>query len=100
MEPDEPILDPLVALAHLAAATGRIRLGTGVIILSQRNPLVLAKEGKHTNLREVIMLRGRSVQIRSPQPIQTHVDGELQTGRQFDITIRPGALAVMMPDTP
>lgn len=44
MEPDEPILDPLVALAHLAAVTEHIRLGTGVIILPQRNPLVLAKQ--------------------------------------------------------
>ncbi len=44
MEPDEPILDPVVALAHLAARTERIRLGTGVIILPQRNPVVLAKQ--------------------------------------------------------
>jgi probable F420-dependent oxidoreductase len=44
MEPDEPILDPLVALAYVAAHTERIRLGTGVIILPQRNPLVLAKQ--------------------------------------------------------
>jgi probable F420-dependent oxidoreductase len=44
MEPDEPILDPLVALAHLAAHTERIKLGTGVIILPQRNPLALAKQ--------------------------------------------------------
>src|SRR5918992_1273452 len=44
MEPGEPILDPLVALAHVAAHTERIRLGTGVIILPQRNPLVLAKQ--------------------------------------------------------
>jgi probable F420-dependent oxidoreductase len=44
MEPDEPMLDPLMALAHLAAHTERIRLGTGVIILPQRNPLVLAKQ--------------------------------------------------------
>ena len=44
MEPDEPILDPLVALAHLAAHTERILLGTGVIILPQRNPVVLAKQ--------------------------------------------------------
>lgn len=60
--------------------------------------LMLAKEGRHTGLREVRILRGRSVQIHSPHPIQTHVDGELQTGRHFDITIRPGALAVMMPN--
>src|SRR5215213_2871588 len=44
MEPDEPILDPLVALSHLAAHTERVALGTGVIILPQRNPLVLAKQ--------------------------------------------------------
>jgi probable F420-dependent oxidoreductase len=44
MEPDEPILDPLVALAHVAAHTERIKLGTGVIVLPQRNPLVLAKQ--------------------------------------------------------
>jgi probable F420-dependent oxidoreductase len=44
MEPDEPILDPLVALTHLAAHTEHIRLGTGIIILPQRNPLVLAKQ--------------------------------------------------------
>jgi probable F420-dependent oxidoreductase len=44
MEPTEPILDPVVALTFAAAATRTIRLGTGVIILPQRNPLVLAKE--------------------------------------------------------
>ena len=44
MEPHEPILDPLVALAHVAAHTERIKLGTGVIVLPQRNPLVLAKQ--------------------------------------------------------
>jgi len=44
MEPEEPILDPLIALAHIAAQTARIKLGTGVILLPQRNPLVLAKQ--------------------------------------------------------
>ncbi len=39
-----PFLDPAAALAHVAAHTQRIRLGTGIIILPQRNPLVLAKE--------------------------------------------------------
>ncbi len=42
--PSHPMLDPAVALAFLAAATSRIRLGTGIIILPQRNPVVLAKE--------------------------------------------------------
>jgi probable F420-dependent oxidoreductase len=44
MDPREPILDPMIALAHIAGCTSRIRLGTGVIVLPQRNPLVLAKQ--------------------------------------------------------
>jgi probable F420-dependent oxidoreductase len=42
--PEVPFLDPAVALAWVAAATTRILLGTGIIILPQRNPVVLAKE--------------------------------------------------------
>ena len=42
--PEVPFLDPAVALAFVAAETTTIRLGTGIIILPQRNPLVLAKE--------------------------------------------------------
>ena len=42
--PDTPFLDPAVALTLVAAHTKRVRLGTGIIILPQRNPLVLAKE--------------------------------------------------------
>jgi probable F420-dependent oxidoreductase len=38
------ITDPLIWLAYVAAATTRIRLATGILILPQRNPLVLAKE--------------------------------------------------------
>jgi probable F420-dependent oxidoreductase len=44
MQPRDRILDPVVALTLLAAHTQRVRLGTGVIILPQRNPLVLAKQ--------------------------------------------------------
>lgn len=43
-EPQTPFLDPIVALSHIAAHTVRLRLGTGVIIMPQRNPVVLAKE--------------------------------------------------------
>jgi len=42
--PEGRMLDPAVALAYAAAVTERIGLGTGIIILPQRNPLVLAKE--------------------------------------------------------
>jgi len=40
---DAAIIDPLVALTFIAAATSRLRLGTGVNILPQMNPLYLAK---------------------------------------------------------
>ena len=41
---DVPIPDPLIWLAYVAAATTRIRLATGILILPQRNPVILAKE--------------------------------------------------------
>ncbi|MDQ1439539.1 MAG: hypothetical protein QOK43_3168 [Acidimicrobiaceae bacterium] len=41
---DVPIPDPLVWLSFVAAATTRIKLATGILILPQRNPVVLAKE--------------------------------------------------------
>jgi probable F420-dependent oxidoreductase len=44
MDPTDPLLDPIVALTHLAAHTERMALGTGCVILPQRNPLVLAKQ--------------------------------------------------------
>ncbi len=36
-------LDPLVALAMMAAVTDRIRLGTGVLLVAQHDPIGLAK---------------------------------------------------------
>ena len=42
--PQFPFLDPAVALAFAAAHTSKVLLATGVIILPQRNPVVLAKE--------------------------------------------------------
>ena len=42
--PAIPIPDPIVWLTYAAALTERVRLGTGVVILPQRNPVVFAKE--------------------------------------------------------
>lgn len=44
--PDEykRLHDPIVALATAAAVTSRIRLGTGVLVLAQREPLATAKQ--------------------------------------------------------
>ena len=44
LEPDAPLLDAVVSLAFFAAHTERILLGTGCVVLPQRNPLVLAKQ--------------------------------------------------------
>lgn len=43
-EPDTPIPDPLIWLAYVAAAAPTLKLGTCILILPQRNPVVLAKE--------------------------------------------------------
>jgi probable F420-dependent oxidoreductase len=37
-------LDPFVALGAAAAVTSRIKLGTGICLVAQRDPIVLAKE--------------------------------------------------------
>src|SRR5215813_5337437 len=41
---DTPFIDSAIALGFVAAHTRRVRLGTGIISLPQRNPVVLAKE--------------------------------------------------------
>jgi len=41
---DAPIPDPLIWLSYVAGATSRLHLGTGILIVPQRNPVVLAKE--------------------------------------------------------
>ena len=42
--PETNMVDPLIALAAIAAQTTTLRLGTGVNILSQANPLYVAKQ--------------------------------------------------------
>jgi probable F420-dependent oxidoreductase len=44
IDPEHPMLDPLVALSFIAAVTERVKIATGIVILPQRNPLVLAKQ--------------------------------------------------------
>lgn len=43
-DPDLPFLHPSAILSYLAAVTNRVLLGTGVVLIAQRNPVVLAKE--------------------------------------------------------
>jgi probable F420-dependent oxidoreductase len=44
MAPQDPALDSLQALTWAAAHSSTLRLATGIVILPQRNPVVLAKE--------------------------------------------------------
>lgn len=41
---DSPFPDPLIWLAYVAHATSTLRLGTGILIVPQRNPVVLANQ--------------------------------------------------------
>src|SRR5262249_59330663 len=40
----QPRLEVVVAISHLAAVTTRVRLGFGVLVLPQRQPVLLAKQ--------------------------------------------------------
>ena len=44
VEPYFPILDSLTVLTAVAARTSQIRIGTGILVLPSRNPVVLAKQ--------------------------------------------------------
>jgi probable F420-dependent oxidoreductase len=44
MAPEDPILDPLIHLTYVAAVTRELEIGTGIVILPQHNPLLLAKQ--------------------------------------------------------
>ena len=44
LPPESELLDPIPVLAYAAARTTRIKLGTGIVILPLRNPVILAKE--------------------------------------------------------
>lgn len=44
VDPHFPIIDALSLLTAVAARTTKIRLGTGILVLPLRNPLVLAKQ--------------------------------------------------------
>ncbi len=44
LPPETPMLDTIVSLTWIAAHTKRVRVASGIIVLPQRNPLLLAKE--------------------------------------------------------
>jgi probable F420-dependent oxidoreductase len=55
ISPEVSFVDPLISLAHVAAATKTLRLGTGVNILPQANPLLFAKQAASID----VLSRGR-----------------------------------------
>lgn len=42
-DPRNPLVDPVIGMCWAAAATSRIELGTNILVLPQRNPVILAK---------------------------------------------------------
>jgi probable F420-dependent oxidoreductase len=57
LPPTSEMLDPVPTLAYAAARTERILLGTGIVILPLRNPLILAKQLASLD----VLARGRLV---------------------------------------
>ena len=47
--PESGLLEPFTTLSFLAACTSRIRLGTGICLLPQRNPVYTAKEAANVD---------------------------------------------------
>ncbi|HEX4216879.1 MAG TPA: LLM class F420-dependent oxidoreductase [Acidimicrobiales bacterium] len=54
---DADWLDPLVALAFVSAVTSRIRIATGILLLPQHNPVLVAKQAASLD----VLSRGRFV---------------------------------------
>jgi len=44
VEPNFPIIEALTLLTAIAARTSKIKLGTGILVLPMRNPVILAKQ--------------------------------------------------------
>ena len=44
VQPNFPIIESLTLLTAIAARTNKIKLGTGILVLPMRNPVILAKQ--------------------------------------------------------
>jgi len=61
VEPSFPIVEALTLLTAIAARTRKIKLGTGVLVLPMRNPVVLAKQlGSMDQLSDGRLIMGMS----------------------------------------
>jgi YegS/Rv2252/BmrU family lipid kinase len=81
--PDDGLFDLVIARPPLS-----VPVATGI--------LLLAKGGHHTGFRslEFYRARGVRVQVAAGTPIQ--VDGEALEGTEFDVSLLPGALCVLV----
>jgi probable F420-dependent oxidoreductase len=56
-DPEHDFLHPSAVLSYLAACTETLKLGTGIVLIAQRNPLVLAKEFASVD----VLSKGRAI---------------------------------------
>ena len=71
------ILNPLVALTFVAAHTRTVRLGTGILLLPQHHPLILAKE-----LASLDVLSGGRLMVGIGVGFYAFIKAMLELGKQ------------------
>ncbi|MEX2104721.1 MAG: diacylglycerol kinase family lipid kinase, partial [Bacilli bacterium] len=57
-------------------------------------PLVFS--GKHVKLKEVKMMSGKNIEIRTTEPLQIHADGELLGQTPVEIQLEPVPLTIIL----
>src|SRR3984893_11478360 len=82
------VFEPLVVLAHIAAVTSRIRLGTSVIVLPMRSPFVVAKQAATLDqLSDGRLILGIGVGSYGDEYTNVHADFHTR-GARIDEAIR------------
>jgi len=69
-------VDPFVGLAYAAASTKKLRIGTAIALLTERDPIVLAKEGSGASL-VLVDLNGDGVSrksVKTLEPTRSHAE--------------------------
>lgn len=88
VDPYGDLVEPLMTLSFLAAKTERVKLGTSVIVLPQRNPILVAKQAAALDS----LSRGRVILGVGAGWLKTEFDflGEnfRKRGKRFDEAIR------------
>ena len=82
------VFEPLVVLAHVAAVTSRIRLGTSVIVLPMRSPFAVAKQAATLDvLSGGRLILGIGVGSYGEEYVNVHADFHTR-GARLDEAIR------------